>query len=223
MHAVFPQTLAYPLAASLGLSLFKKGRYLLYPFRLFTTWVHECCHAASALLMGGSVTRITLAADTSGLTQYKLPPGRFRHAFVASSGYLGSSVAGCFLYYLTLSSYRDSHTLILALGAVMILSLLFWVRGIFGALSVALLGGAMIALGWKGQPHLSGLVLAFLAIQTGLNALFDIRTLFSLDPHDRSDAHTMQKLFFLPSWCWATLWLGMSASLAWWTVQHTPI
>ena len=223
MQLPFPTTLAYPLAASLGLSLFSWGKYVLYPFRIFTTWVHECSHALSALLMGGTVTRITLAADTSGLTHYKLPPGRFRHGFVASSGYLGSSLAGCTLYYLALSSYQHSPVLIISLGALMILSLLCWVRGFFGALSIAVLGSTMIVLGWKGQPRFSGLLLEFLAIQTGLNALFDIRVLFSLRPRDRSDAQTMQTLFFLPSWCWAALWLGLSGSLTWWTLQHTTV
>src|SRR4051812_38860923 len=98
-----PSTLAWPLIASFALSLVPGGQYVLYPFKLFTTWVHECSHAVSAVCLGGSVSRITLAPDTSGLTHYRLPPGRLRQGMVASAGYLGSSLTGCLLYFMAVS------------------------------------------------------------------------------------------------------------------------
>jgi hypothetical protein len=216
----FPTLLTYPLAASLGLSVLPWGKYVLYPFRLFTTWVHECCHAFMALLLGGSVTRITLAPDTSGLTSYRLPAGRLRLAIVTSAGYLGSSVVGCGIYALSLSAHRHAPHLLLGLGGLMVLSLLVWVRGWFGLLIVSALASGFIALGYQGEHRYAEMMLVFLALQTGLNAIFDIRTLFSLDARSKSDAHAMQSLYWLPSWFWAVLWMGLSIALTYWTIKR---
>src|SRR5437899_446618 len=61
---------------SLGLSLTPWGKLILYPFRLFTTWVHECGHALVTLMVGGSVSSIVIEPDTSGVTRSLLPAGR---------------------------------------------------------------------------------------------------------------------------------------------------
>jgi hypothetical protein len=219
MRSALPSILIYPLAVTLGLSLLPGGKYALYPFRLFSTWVHECCHAFTALLVGGSVNRIILSANTGGLTDYRIPAGRIRQGLVTSAGYLGSSAIGCLFYHLSLASHRNAHLLILAVGALMLLSLLFWIRNLFGALAVASLGTGMLALGWQGRPSYSEPLLAFLAIQTSLNALFDIRTLFGLESDVRSDARTMQTLCWFPAWFWAALWLSLSLALTIWVIS----
>ncbi len=213
----FPSHLIWPLAASLVLCLFSWGKYALYPFRLFTTWVHECSHATSASLLGGQVQKITLAPDTSGLTVYQLPKSRARQAIVASSGYLGSSLAGCALYLASVSNL-DSQILVIAVGVTLALSLLFWVRGAFGMITVTALAAAFLALGHYGNHAITRPVFAFLAVQTALGALLDIRTLFGLGHRTRSDAHDMQSLLVLPYWFWALLWMGESVALMAYTI-----
>src|SRR3954468_21597553 len=84
-------------AVSLGLSLTPWGQLLLYPFKVFTTWVHECGHAVMTVLVGGSVSSIAIEPDTSGLTRSLIPVGRVARGLVSSSGYLGASVVGCLL------------------------------------------------------------------------------------------------------------------------------
>jgi hypothetical protein len=61
------------VAVSLLVSLTPWAQYLLYPFRLFATWVHECSHAVMTVLVGGRVTSVTIAPDTSGLTLSLVP------------------------------------------------------------------------------------------------------------------------------------------------------
>jgi hypothetical protein len=46
--------------------------YLVYPIRLFVTFIHESSHAIIALLTGGSVQSMTIAADGSGVV-YSVP------------------------------------------------------------------------------------------------------------------------------------------------------
>ena len=48
-----PRALWLLLAAmiSLALAMTPHGRFILYPFTLFTTWVHECSHALMVVLL----------------------------------------------------------------------------------------------------------------------------------------------------------------------------
>src|SRR5688572_17239803 len=63
---------------------------LFYPFRLFVTFLHEASHGLAALLTGGSIDRLIIAPDTSGLAYTR---GGFR-PLVVLGGYLGSCVWG---------------------------------------------------------------------------------------------------------------------------------
>jgi hypothetical protein len=219
--AHLPHPLLIPLLASVILSLFSWGKYALYPFRLFTTWVHECCHALTALLVGGQVSRIILSRDTSGLTHYRIPKSRWRQALVASAGYPGACLVGCALYRLSFFPARDVLRLELGLGALVLLSGIFWFRGLFGSIAVLTLGSSLLALGWFGTQPYAKTLFAFLAIQTGMSAVMDIRALFDLNPGTRSDASTLQATLFLPAWFWATSWLLMSLVMTTWTVFHS--
>ena len=44
------------------------GEYIVYPFRLFGTFVHETAHALAAVITGGRVMGMHVNWDTSGLT-----------------------------------------------------------------------------------------------------------------------------------------------------------
>jgi peptidase M50B-like protein len=61
---------------------------------------------------------------------------------------------------------------------------------------------------------------SLLAIQVALNAVFDIRVLFLIGRR-ASDAATMARLFFLPAWVWATIWMLTSVALLLTTVWFT--
>ena len=43
------------------------AEYLVYPIRLFVTFIHESSHAIVAFLTGGSVQSLTIASDGSGV------------------------------------------------------------------------------------------------------------------------------------------------------------
>ena len=109
------------VAVSLVISVTPWAQILLYPFKLFTTWVHECGHALMAVLVGGRVTSITIAPDTSGLTQSLVPVTRMARGFVASSGYLGAAAVGCLLMAATRVE-KWAHVILLGLGVCMLLT-----------------------------------------------------------------------------------------------------
>jgi hypothetical protein len=199
------------VAVSLVVSLTPWAPFLLYPFKLFTTWVHECGHALMTVLLGGRVTSITIEPDTSGLTQSLVPVDRVARGLVASSGYLGAAVVGCLLVAATRVE-KWAHVILLSLGACMLATLVFWMRNPFGFGVVLAWGVTLVALARQGAGNAPRFLLSLLAIQVALNSVFDIRVLFLVD-RGRSDAATMARLFLLPSWVWATAWMLMSVAM----------
>src|SRR5439155_1663988 len=118
-------------AVSLGVSLTPWNHLVLYPFKLFTTWVHECGHATMTVLLGGSVRSITIDTDTSGLTRSLMPSGRIARGLVASSGYLGASIVGCLLLAATRVE-KWARPILCVVGTFMLLTLVIWMRNVFG-------------------------------------------------------------------------------------------
>jgi hypothetical protein len=199
------------VAVSLVVSLTPWAQVLLYPFRLFTTWVHECGHAVMTILVGGRVSSIMVRPDTSGLTTSVVPVGRITGGLVASAGYLGAAIVGCLLMAATRVE-KSAHRILQGLGACMFITLVFWIRNPFGVGVVLAWGVALVALARQGSRAVPRFLLSLLAIQVALNSVYDIRVLFLID-RGPSDAATMARLFLLPSWVWATLWMLLSVTM----------
>jgi Peptidase M50B-like len=205
-------------AVSLVVSLTPWAPILLYPFKLFTTWVHECAHALVTVLVGGRVLSITIQPDTSGLTQSLVPAGRLAGGLVASAGYLGAAVIGCLLMAATRVE-KWAHVILLCLGGFMLFTVLVWMRNLFGFVAVLAWGVALIALARRGIGNGPRFLLSLMAIQVALNSVYDIRVLFLIDR--ASDATTMARLFLLPSWIWAAGWMLLSVAMLGTTVWMT--
>jgi hypothetical protein len=199
------------VAVSLVVSLTPWAAFLLYPFKLFTTWVHECGHAVATLLVGGRVNSITIRPDTSGLTLSLVPAGRMAQGIVASAGYLGAAAVGCLLMAATRVE-RWAHLILLSLGVCMLVTLVFWMRNLFGAVVVLAWGLALVMFARRGMAQAVRFFLSLLALQVALNSVYDIRVLFLIGRR-QSDAATMERLFLLPSWLWATAWMLMSVAM----------
>ena len=206
---------------SLGLSLTPWGKLLLYPFKLFTTWVHECGHALVTLMVGGSVSSIVIEPDTSGVTRSLLPAGRMARGLVASSGYLGASLVGCLLMAATRVE-KWARAVVWTVGALMLLTLVVWMRNLFGFVVVLAWGAGLVALARKASGEASRFVLSLLAIQVALDSVYDIRVLFHVDG-GHSDAETIAILFLLPAWLWASAWMLVSVGMLAWTLWMTRV
>ena len=206
-------------ALSLGISLTRWGPLVLYPFKLFTTWVHECGHALMTLFVGGSVSSIAIEPNTSGITRSLIPQGRIAQGLVASAGYLGASLVGCVLMSATRRK-KGAQTILWTIGAFMLVTLVVWMRNLFGIAVVLVWSVALVALSRKGSGRVSLFVLNLLAVQVALDSVYDIRVLF-LVHGGQSDADTMARLFALPAWLWASVWMLMSVGMLTWTLART--
>jgi len=208
------------LVVSLVLSMMPFGYILLYPFKLFTTWAHECGHGLMAVLIGGEVKSIVIDPSTAGLTQSLIPSSAFARALVASAGYMGAASFGCLLLVAT-RLRRLENFLLGLIGLLMIASLIFWIRNLFGVFAVVAMAAGFIYIAKRFKGGASRFFLSLLAVQVGLNALFDIRVLFLLGAGEHSDAATMASLTFLPAWLWAGLWMVMSIGALFITIRLT--
>lgn len=213
-----PQWFWVAVAVSLAVSLTPWAAILLYPFKLFTTWVHECGHALMTVLVGGRVTAIAIHPDTSGVTHSLIPAGRVPQALVTSAGYLGASVVGCLLMAATRVD-RRGRAIFLGLGAFMLLTLVLWMRNLFGAVVVLAWGAVLVTIARKRMANTLRFLLSMLAIQVALNSVYDIRVLFFVG--GASDAATMARLSGVPAWVWATAWMLASVAMLSWTLWTT--
>jgi len=203
--------------------------YLVYPIRLFVTFIHEGSHALVSLLTGSSVQSLTVSTDGSGMV-YSLPSNWFAALFISSAGYLGTTAFGVLLLVLIRRAFSARIILTATAVFVGIMTLVFgflaplW--NIFSAqvtpgsvaftvFSGALLTVGLLAIAKYASPKAAQFALSFLAVQCVLNAFLDLKTLFFLNaPFVGSDIHTdaanMQMATGLPAIAWVFIWIGIS-------------
>ena len=203
--------------------------YLVYPIRLFVTFIHEGSHALASLLTGSSVQSLTVSTDGSGMV-YSLPSNWFAALAISSAGYLGTTAFGVLLLVLIRRAF--SARIILSATAVFVglMTLVFgflaplWnifsAQVTFGSVAFTIFSGALLTVGLLAiakyaNPKTAQFALSFLAVQCVLNAFLDLKTLFFLNaPFVGSDIHTdaanMQMATGLPAIAWVFIWIGIS-------------
>ena len=183
---------------------------LVYPFRLFGTFVHELCHGLAAIATGGSFHRFEVQPDLSGLAW---SAGGMR-MIVSSAGYVGSAIAGGVLIFLYQRLF-SARVLLIALGFGLAVLCLLFVRNGFGILtglglaSMLTLAGIYFSSAWRDALLVT---LALQLILDGYNSLFTVLSL-STASGTRTDAHTMAQLTHLPAMLWVLVWMLLSTAV----------
>lgn len=155
-----------------------EGRYILYPFMIFSTWVHEMGHGMAAILMGGNISKLQIFKDGSGLAYTSGVGNVFGRGIVASAGYVGTSLMGCFMLLFRRTTLGPTIGTI-GIGTCLVLSCAFWVRNTWGLVTLLGEGFALVILGWKLPAHFLDNLYSFLAATCCLNAFESIQNLFS--------------------------------------------
>jgi hypothetical protein len=193
---------------------------LLYPFRLFVTFVHETGHGLAALATGGQFLSFQVFENGAGLAT---TAGGSR-AVILPAGYLGAALFGALLFYIA-HRVPSSRAVSLALGVgLAIITLLY--TGLlsaafsFVAFAVGMIGaGALIWLGRKADQDVNLLVLNVLAIMTGLHAVLDLFALIGSSDarlgNIRNDAAAFaaEVAPILPASVWAALWAALAVAM----------
>lgn len=186
-------------------------------FRNLDTMIHEFGHALMTLVLSGSVLRIELYADHSGVTYSAIQDGG-RAILVSLSGYLLASLFALLLFYLY-SKGRHDWGLILATGVALIM-LVLYVRGSFGMMWLSgfiTLNVLMLAL-WKKLSKYYYLLLAFLTLEESVMGSFFLVYAAALSPSRAGDASNLARMTPIPAIFWAILFFMFSLLCAKWAL-----
>jgi hypothetical protein len=227
------RTLLVAAAISIALWFIPFAELLNYPFRLFVTFIHEGGHALAALLTGNSVQSLSVAMNASGET-YTTQGGLFSQMFISSAGYLGSMTFGALL--LVLIRKAIAARVVLAGSALLVFGLTL----IFGLIKPIVAGGALsgipftlvtgvllsaglFALARFASAPVAAFFVSFLAVQSILNALLDLKTVFFLSspfsPSVHTDALNMANATGIPAIFWTILWIAIAFGILWFAMR----
>lgn len=162
---------------------------IIYPFKLFGTFVHEWCHALVAIATGGSVVQLQINGDLSGETFTR---GGWT-LLIYSAGYVGAAVSGALLL---LSPTRVATRTLVGVGFG---SLLMPLAGalLFGTAYTAntwlwtlVFGAVTLAIGLRARPRVARLFQQFVAVELCFTAVDSLRDLLWLSFNAQSSVFT---------------------------------
>lgn len=202
---------------------------LVYPIRLFVTFVHEGSHALVAVVTGGSVASLTVQSDGSGAV-YSMPSNFLGAVLTSSAGYLGTTLFGVVMLYLIRRSVSPQKVLFACGAFVGIMTIVFGILSpMFNFLSVevafssiaftvvagTLLTIGLLALSMYSSARVARFAVAFLAVQCLLNALSDLKSVFLMSAplvgsDIQTDAGNMAAATFIPGFVWVIVWIVIS-------------
>jgi len=227
-------TLLVATAISLFLWFIPFAWILYYPFELFVTFIHEGGHALAALLTGNSVHYMWVATNTEGAT-LTTKGGLISQVFVSSAGYLGAMAYGALL--LVLIRKAVAARIVLLASGVYILALtiifglvkpLYYLDGLSGVpftvLSGVVLAVALALIARFASARVAAFFMSFLAVQCVLNALFNLKDLFTLSsPFGSAFVHTdavnMASVTGIPAIFWAAFWIVLAIGILWFVMR----
>jgi hypothetical protein len=203
----------------LGFGLFFAGLWFLwdtpiiYPLKIFVVLLHEMSHAMAVVGTGGTLDRITLDPYQGGATYFT-----GGNAFLAlSAGYLGSLFWGGLMFSAAQTRWVRTDWVNGAIGLVVILLTVFFVRSAFGIVFGIFFGTAMIAAARNIGTTWNRRLLLTLGLTSALYAILDIKDDVLDRPEVRSDAHMLAELTGLgTTTMWGMLWITIALAFTAW-------
>ncbi len=171
------------------------------PFLWSETFFHEISHGLASLASGGSIVRINLYFDGSGLCTTR---GGW-HPLVSFAGYAGSALWGLLIYRIADSlTVKHARILVAVFIAMFLLTLILWARDVSTIIIL------LVLLAMYASPLYFSLkkVVKYFIQLVGIFVLLDaIRSpLYLLDGQNLGDGAALAKLFWLPEIFWIGCW-----------------
>lgn len=203
------------LAALIGMLILVSllwNTWFIYPLRLLVVFFHELSHGLAAVLTGGRIVQIQLVAQEGGVC---ITQGGIRF-MILTAGYLGSLVWGGAILLVAARTRRDREACI-ALGALLLLVALLWVRPVFsfGFGFALIIGLLLVAAGWKLSEGVCDFVLKLIGLTSILYVPLDIASDTLARSYLPSDARMLAEATGVPTVIWGGLWilLALAAGL----------
>lgn len=181
-------------------------RFVMYPFLLFSIWVHEMCHACAAVLVGGTLKGIDLHWNEG--TTYWYPEDGYvlKKVVVSSAGYTGTAILGCFLLACR-RKLRGPMIGLVVIASIMLCSCVAWIQNAFGLAATGSMSIAIFGMVHKAGPVSIYYLYTFLAATCSLNAIESVVDLFMFDFNIVTDDRKCAQITGVPHQFWAFCWL----------------
>ena len=197
---------------------------LLFPFRIFTTTVHEASHAVVGMVTGGKLKpdgAIELRWNGSGVTYF------YNVGFdilTYAAGYVGSTLFGGFLLLMAKRASTRRQVLYYITAALVLLTV-FFIRDVQSIIMVGLVAVLTGLVAYKAPDLVVTFYVFVTAILNVAYALFDLLGLvftsvspfeiFDLNGKGGNDASFLAARTGIPAIVWALIWSALSIYMLW--------
>lgn len=187
------------------------GQLVLYPFSLLATWFHEMGHGLTSMALGARFDELVIFPNGSGyaLSSWPGEPPRLSRALTAAVGLLGPSVAGSLLIVGSRSP-AATRLLLAALGLILALSTIIWVRSLAGWIVLPTFAAICVGVAIWGSRKAQRFAIELLGVQAAISLWRDLGYLFSdggyvAGEFITSDTGAIEEALLLPYWVWGGL------------------
>ena len=187
------------------------GQLVLYPFSLLATWFHEMGHGLTSMALGARFDELVIFPNGSGyaLSSWPGEPSRLSRALTAAVGLLGPSIAGSLLIVGSRSPV-STRILLTALGLILALSTIIWVRSLAGWIVLPAFAAICVAVAIWGNRKSQRFAIELLGVQAAISLWRDLGYLFSDGGYVggefiTSDTGAIEEALLLPYWMWGGL------------------
>jgi hypothetical protein len=189
-----------------------------YPFGWYETFFHEFSHGLAALASGGSLHRIELNFNGSGLCTTS-GGNKFLILF---AGYTGSGLWGVLVYFsASLGKKRLSKPISALLSITIVLVALLWAKDVATILILIGMMGLFLLSYRYSSRKFTQLFISFVAIYVVLNAIRSPLNL--LDGKRIGDGYALSQLTMIPEFVWIGIWFLISCGCLYLMFKKSPI
>lgn len=177
---------------------------IVYPLKIFVVLLHELSHAMAVWATGGTVDQITLDPYQGGATYFTGGSA----VLAMSAGYLGSLFWGALMFSAANEPRVRKDWVNGAIGAMVILLTIFFVRSGFGIAFGIFFGAAMITASRRIGEIWNKRLLLTLGLTSALYAILDIKDDVLDRPEIQSDAWMLAETTGIGNaTMWGALWI----------------
>jgi len=201
------------VALSIVLPRVPYGRNVLYPFSLLGTWAHEMGHGIVAILVGGNFEKLELYSNLGGVA-WNSGVGKVGGTLVSAGGLLGPAIFGGLIIVFGARA-KTAPWVLAVLSVLIVASVLFVVRNLFGAVSMSLIAVVLVPIAFKAPEILRTFVAQLIGIQFCLASWNTLDYMFTKNFRRNgqtidSDTQNIADVLLLPYWFWGGLIAGLS-------------
>ncbi|WP_341719019.1 M50 family metallopeptidase [Micromonospora sp. FIMYZ51] len=169
------------------------------------TIAHEGGHALVAVLTGRKLQGIRLHSDTSGLTLSAGRPTGPGMVLTLLAGYIAPPLVGLGGAWLLAG---NRITLLLWIAVILLLAMLIMIRNVYGALTLVVTGGAVLAISWYASPQVQAAFAwtgVWFLLLGGVRPVVELQRLRTQRGMPASDADQLAGITPLPAFFWVVL------------------